>query len=117
MSESARRAEPGAGEPLAELPEEVAPESTPEGGRVVVFAPGSTTLPADIQPMLAELIERARAEDVRIHVIGEADRPHLALARAREVGLALVQLGATADLIEFDIADSGAADRVSLVLK
>jgi hypothetical protein len=84
---------------------------------MIAFPPGESTLPAAVQPMLATMIAAARQSDARIYLIGEASEEQLAVDRVLAVGLALTRLGATAELIEYEIAEKPVAERVSLLLK
>ncbi|MGI9435785.1 MAG: hypothetical protein ACR2Q4_13335 [Geminicoccaceae bacterium] len=84
---------------------------------VILFDPNSAELPIGVDAVLQVLLDDAKARDRKIYIVGEAKMPHLALARARNVGLALVHLGATAELLEFDVANRGQEDQVRLLLK
>ncbi len=61
---------------------------------LVLFQPGSATLPPQVDRRLEQAVAAAKARGARIRIEGEADDPALALDRARAVGLALVRLGA-----------------------
>ena len=78
------------------------------------FAPGSATLAADAATRLERFLAAAKAPDVRIRVVGEADTPALALDRALAVGLALVRGGVPADRLELTLASDAAGDQVRL---
>ncbi|MGI9501204.1 MAG: hypothetical protein ACR2P3_14305 [Geminicoccaceae bacterium] len=74
-------------------------------------------LPADVTLRLAALLADAKAYDQKIHIIGEASTNHLAKRRATEVGAVLVQLGATAEILEYDHDARPDVDQVRLLVK
>lgn len=87
------------------------------GEQVIRFEPNATTWPAGTQEQMVALLADAETRNGKIHIIGEAGLSHLATARAKDVGQALVQLGATADLLHYDTAIVVGADQVRLLLK
>jgi hypothetical protein len=84
---------------------------------LITFEPGRPGVPEDILPQLRAVLDEARQQQLKIHIIGEASTSHLARRRATDVGAALVQLGATVEILEYDHRAAADADRVRLVLK
>ncbi|MGI9487346.1 MAG: hypothetical protein ACR2RF_16010 [Geminicoccaceae bacterium] len=84
---------------------------------VIVFEPETPGLPKGLGPRLRAVLEDARGRDQKIHIIGEASTNHLARRRATDVGAALVQLGATVEILEYDHGTRNDVDRVRLVLE
>ncbi len=84
---------------------------------LILFDSGSAKLPAGIETRLRMMLDNAKAENGKLFIVSEASVGNLAMERARSVGLALVRLGATADLIEYDIVVDRSADHVQLLLK
>jgi hypothetical protein len=92
-------------------------QEPPLDSEVVQFEPGSARLPNGIEGRLDAMLQDARARDGKLFIVSEASIGSLAMERARGVGLALVRLGATADVIEYDIVVSSRADQVRILLK
>ena len=84
---------------------------------LVFFESGKPGLPEDMVPELITLLVDAVARDKKIYIYGEASSNHLARRRATEVGAALVQLGATAEILEYDHRTSLGVDQARLVLR
>ena len=84
---------------------------------VITFEPGMQALPEGVTPRLEAVLADAKARDQKIFIIGEASTNHLAKRRAVDVGAALVQLGATVEILEYDHDAGVDVDRVRLVLK
>ena len=84
---------------------------------LVLFEPGKPGLPEGSVPKLVTLLVDAVARDQKIFIYGEASSNHLARRRATEVGAALVQLGATAEILEYDHRASVGIDQARLVLR
>ena len=84
---------------------------------LILFDPGSAELPVGIETRLQAMLDDARANEGRLFIVSEASLGNLAMERARGVGLALVRMGATADLIEYDIVVDQSADHVQVLLK
>lgn len=111
----------------AETPNDLTPPATvdlaePEetgllDSQVILFDPGSARLPIGIEIRLEAMLDEARAKDGKLFIVSEAGVGSLAMERARSVGLALVRLGATADVIEYDIVVDRTVDQVRLLLK
>ncbi len=84
---------------------------------IITFAPGSADLPVGLKGRLGSMLRKAKAKDGKLYIVSEAEIGSLAMERARGIGLALVHLGATADLIEYDIVTAKDSDQVILQLK
>lgn len=84
---------------------------------VITFEPGMQALPEGVKPRLETVLADAKARDQKIFIIGEASTNYLAKRRATDVGAALVQLGATVEILEYDHDARADVDRVRLVLK
>lgn len=84
---------------------------------LISFEPESATLPIGIEERLEAMLADAKGSGGKLHIVSQASIGSLAMERARGVGLALVRLGATADLIEYDILINRQADQVELLLK
>lgn len=84
---------------------------------VIMFEPETPGLPEGLGPRLVAVLEDARAQDQKVHIIGEASSNHLARRRATDVGAALVQLGATVEILEYDHDARNGVDQVRLVLR
>lgn len=94
------------------------PPEPPEAATVVImFEPEKPGVPEEVLPRLAELLAEAEAEDQKIYIIGEASSNHLARRRATDVGAALVQLGATVEVLEYDHQVGAELDQVRLILR
>ena len=91
--------------------------ATEQVAMVIVFEPETPGLPNGLGPRLRAVLEGARGRDQKIHIIGEASTNHLARRRATDVGAALVQLGATVEILEYDHGTRNDVDRVRLVLE
>ncbi|MGI9419434.1 MAG: hypothetical protein ACR2RA_16530 [Geminicoccaceae bacterium] len=100
-------------EPAAPPADEV-PEPDPI---IITFEPETPGLPQGSGPRLAALLTHASVTDQKIHIIGEASTNHLARRRATDVGAALVQLGATVEILEYDHQARSDVDQVRLVLR
>ncbi|MEM8952003.1 MAG: hypothetical protein AAGC99_22040, partial [Pseudomonadota bacterium] len=99
-------------------PEVVVPIPPAETTAMVIrFEPETPGLPSGLGPELAAVLEEARAQGWKVHIIGEASTNHLARRRATDVGAALVQLGATVEILEYDHDAISNADQVRLVLR
>jgi len=83
---------------------------------LILFEPEKPGLPEGAAPRLAALLQLARAQTQTIHIIGEASTNHLARRRATDIGAALVQLGATVEILEYDHRVNAGVDQVRLVL-
>ncbi len=84
---------------------------------IVAFAPGSVDPPVGIEGRLGSMLRKAKAKGGKLMIVSEAETGSLAMERARSIGLALVQLGATADLIDYDIVIDDDLDRLTLLLR
>ena len=84
---------------------------------VIEFESGTAELPIGAESRLGSILRKAKSKGGKIFIISEAGTGSLAMERARGVGLALVRLGATADLIEYDISLERDVDRVTLDLR
>ncbi len=84
---------------------------------IITFSPGDDALPVGAKLRLIAVLAKARAHDRKIHIVGEAGTNHLARGRATEVGAALVGLGATVEILEYDHNAISGVDRVRLVLR
>ena len=84
---------------------------------VIIFEPDMQALPEGVAPRLEALLAEAKASDRKIFIIGEASTNHLAKRRATDVGAALVQFGATVEILEYDHDARVGVDQVRLVLK
>ena len=84
---------------------------------VIRFEPETPGLPSGLGPELAAVLKDALIRDQKIHIIGEASTNHLARRRATDVGAALVQLGATVEILEYDHDAISSVDQVRLVLR
>lgn len=83
---------------------------------LIPFEPEEPGLPDGTARRLLDVLEFAKAQNQKIHVIGEAGTSRLARRRATDIGAALVQLGATAEILEYDHETIFGADQVRLVL-
>jgi len=92
-------------------------EPTEPEAFLVLFEPRKPGLPEGMKPKLAILLASAKANDQKIYIYGEAGTNHLARRRATDVGAALVQLGATVEILEYDHRILNSAEQVRLVLK
>lgn len=114
---------PDAGGTEKSAPAEAAPSrsATPKLAErdplLVLFEPGKPGLPKEAVPELVTMLVDAIARDQKIYIYGEASSNHLARRRATEVGAALVQLGATAEILEYDHRASVGVDQARLVLR
>ncbi len=90
---------------------------TERAAMMITFEPETPGLPIDQWPRLAALLDDAREKDQKIHIIGEASSNHIARRRATDVGAALVQLGATVEILEYDHDAVAGVDQVRLVLR
>lgn len=114
---------PDVGQSEKSAPAEAAPSrsATPKPAEpdplLVMFEPGKPGLPKDAVPELVTMLVDAIARDQKIYIYGEASSNHLARRRATEVGAALVQLGATAEILEYDHRASVGVDQARLVLR
>ena len=84
---------------------------------IILFEPGKQGLPEGIASSLLNLLQIANVQNEKIHIIGEAGTNHLARRRATDIGAALVQLGATVEILEYDHKVVNGADQVRLVLQ
>lgn len=84
---------------------------------LINYPPESIALPDGLEERLEGMLADAKANGGKLFIISQAAVGSLAMERARGVGLALVRLGATADLIEYDILVNRQADQVELLLK
>jgi len=84
---------------------------------LINYPPESIALPDGLEERLGGMLADAKANGGKLFIISQAAVGSLAMERARGVGLALVRLGATADLIEYDILVNRQADQVELLLK
>lgn len=96
------------------LPDALSSESEPV---FIRFERDAQTLPEGATSRLASLLDQAKSEHRKIHIIGEAATNHLAKRRAKDVGAALVKLGATVELLEYDHDVKNGADQVRLELR
>ena len=69
---------------------------------IIAFERDEDGLPEGSKVQLIAVLAKAKAYDQKLHIIGEAGTHYLAKARAVTVGAALVQLGATAKILEYD---------------
>jgi hypothetical protein len=84
---------------------------------LVLFPPGSASLPPDVGMRLEQMLATAKAQGAVIRIEGEAaGAPALALDRARAVALGLMRLGASARDLEMTLAPGASADQARLML-
>ena len=102
----------------APLTASLEPEAaTEQVALVIAFEPETLGLPKGLGTHLKAVLEGARGQGQKIHIIGEASTNHLARRRATDVGAALVQLGATVEILEYDHNARNDVDQVRLVLE
>jgi len=95
------------------------PAPPPEAPRpvLVLFEPGSASLPPGVDGRLEQMLATAKAQGAVIRIEGEAaGAPALALDRARSVALGLMRLGASARDLQMTLAPGASADQARLVL-
>jgi len=102
---------------LSELAEPTVGSAREVTAMIIAFEPDTQSLPGNVQVDLANMLADARARNLKVYVIGEATTNHLAKRRATDVGAKLVQLGATAELLEYDHRAIADVDQVRLVLR
>ncbi|MEZ5931744.1 MAG: hypothetical protein R3F54_07325 [Alphaproteobacteria bacterium] len=84
---------------------------------IITFEPARPGVPEGVMPRLQAVLDEARSRNEKIYIIGEGSSSHLARRRATDIGAALVQLGATVEILEYDHRAGPDVDQVRLVLK
>ncbi|MGI9510360.1 MAG: hypothetical protein ACR2QJ_13555 [Geminicoccaceae bacterium] len=84
---------------------------------LITFGSEKQALPDGTELLLVAVLADARARDHEIFIVGEAGTDRLAKRRAKDIGAALIDLGASTKILEYDHEARNGVDQVRLILK